>query len=159
MILDRMEPPAQRLEHDLQPWTTYLILPIFALANAGVVLSSGTGMNLGNGVSLGIIVGLVVGKPLGVSLFAWIATRLGLAEMPSDISWPQFLSASFLAGIGFTISLFFTQAAFTDPGLLATSKLAILIASLVAAGTGWVLLNLTSPRYDEVTGTSEAQPA
>jgi NhaA family Na+:H+ antiporter len=159
MILDRMEPPAQRLEHDLQPWTTYLILPIFALANAGVVLGADTGMNLSNTVGVGIILGLVVGKPLGVSLFAWLATRLGLAEMPEDIRWPQFLSASFLAGIGFTISLFFTQAAFSDPQLLASAKLAILLASAIAAITGWVLLNLTSPRYDEITRSAETQPA
>lgn len=150
-VLDRMEPPAQRLEHAFQPWTTYLILPIFALANAGVVLSAEAGSGLASPVSLGIIAGLVVGKPVGVSLFAWLATRLGLAEMPADIAWPQFLSASLLAGIGFTISLFITQASFADPRLLGAAKVAILIASVVSAVLGFVLLNLTSPRYDTVT--------
>lgn len=155
-VLDRMEPPAQRLEHSFQPWTTYLILPIFALANAGVVLSADAGANLGSPVSLGIIVGLVVGKPVGVSLFAWLAARLGLAEMPGDLSWPQFLSASCLAGIGFTISLFITQASFSDPQLLGAAKVAILIASVMAAVLGVVLLLLTSPSYDRITAAERA---
>lgn len=149
LILDRLEPPAQRLEHTLQPWTTYLVLPVFALANAGVGLGSAGGLDLAHPVSLGIIAGLVVGKPLGVSSFAWLATRLGIAELPAGVGWRQFLSASCLAGIGFTISLFITQAAFTDPQLLATAKSAILIASVASALLGWMLLNRISPRFDQ----------
>ncbi len=155
-VLDRMEPPAQRLEHAFQPWTTYLILPIFALANAGVILGADAGANLGHPVSLGIISGLVIGKPLGVSFFAWLATRLGWAEMPPEIGWKQFLSASFLAGIGFTISLFITQASFADPQLLSAAKVAILMASVLSAVLGFVLLNLTSPSYDEITAAVDA---
>jgi NhaA family Na+:H+ antiporter len=86
-VLDRMEPPAQRLEHELQPWVTYLILPIFALANAGVPLGGADGLALLNPVSMGIIIGLVLGKPIGVATFAWLAERTGLAEKPFDISW------------------------------------------------------------------------
>jgi NhaA family Na+:H+ antiporter len=155
VILDRLEPPAQRLEHSLQPWTTYLVLPVFALANAGIALGSGALKHLGQPVGLGIIVGLVLGKPLGVSLFAWLSSRLGLAEMPPDVGWRQFLSASFLAGIGFTISLFIAQSAFVDPGSLATAKSAILVASSISALLGWTLLNWTSPRYDRVTAGDE----
>lgn len=159
VILDRLEPPAQRLEHSLQPWTTYLVLPVFALANAGIALGSGALKHLGQPVGLGIIAGLVLGKPLGVSLFAWLSSRLGLAEMPPDVGWLQFLSASFLAGIGFTISLFITQAAFVDPGSLATAKSAILVASSISAILGWALLNRTSPRYDRVTAGDDSSDA
>ncbi|MFQ5943088.1 MAG: Na+/H+ antiporter NhaA [Anaerolineales bacterium] len=157
-ILERMEPPAQRLEHELQPWVTYLILPIFALANAGVPLGGADGLALLNPVSLGIIFGMVLGKPIGVGVFAWLAARSGVAEMPSDISWRQFLSASVLAGIGFTISLFIAQAAFQDPRLLSNAKIGILAGSILAAGIGWVLLGQTSPKYDTVTAAA-AEPA
>ena len=157
-ILDRMEPPAQRLEHELQPWVTYLILPIFALANAGVTLGGAEGVALLNPISLGIIFGLVLGKPIGVGLFAWVAARTGVAEKPLDISWRQFFSASVLAGIGFAISLFIAQEAFQDPRLLANAKIGILAGSILAAGLGWGLLNLTSPRYGAVT-KAQAEPA
>ena len=158
VVLDRMEPPAQRLEHELQPWVAYLILPIFALANAGVPLGGADGLALLNPVSLGIIFGLVLGKPIGVAAFAWLATRTGIAEKPIDISWRQFLSASVLAGIGFTISIFIAQAAFQDPGLLSNAKIGILAGSIIAAGIGWGLLYLTSPHYDTVTEVV-AEPA
>ena len=162
-VADRMRSPAQRLEHDLHPWTTYLILPLFALANAGVVLGGEAAGAAGqpslfNPVGIGILSGLVLGKPLGITLFSWLAVRLGWAELPSGVGWPQLFSASWLAGIGFTISLFITNAAFTDPAVQATAKLAILIASLMAAGLGWGLLRLTSPSYDQVT-QMEAVPA
>lgn len=150
-ILDRLEPPAQRLEHQLQPWTTYLILPIFALANAGIPLAGGGEAGLLHPVSLGIILGLVVGKPLGISLFGWLAHRLGIAELPKDISWAQFISASALAGIGFTMSLFITSAAFADGEIANAAKIGILVASLLAAVIGFVSLSLASPRYDQVT--------
>ena len=154
VVSDRMRSPAQRLEHDLNPWSTYLILPLFALANAGVVLSgagAGGQLSLFSPVSLGILCGLVLGKPLGVSLFSWLAVRLGWAELPAGVGWTQLFSASWLAGIGFTISLFITNAAFGDPALRADAKLAILIAATLAAGLGWGLLRLNSPLYNQVT--------
>ena len=157
-VLDRMEPPAQRLEHELQPWVTYLILPIFALANAGVPLGGADGLALLNPVSMGIILGLVLGKPIGVAVFAWLAARAGIAEKPLDISWRQFLSASALAGVGFTISIFIAQAAFQDPRLLSNAKIGILAGSILAAAIGWGLLYLTSPHYDTVT-EAQVEPA
>jgi NhaA family Na+:H+ antiporter len=150
-IVDRMQPPAQRLEAGLHPWTTYLILPIFALANAGVALGGEASIELANPISLGIILGLVLGKPLGISLFSWLAVKIGVAELPADLSWRQFFSASWLAGIGFTISLFIAGSAFQDPALVRTSKIAILLASLVAAGIGSTLLVLTSRSFAELS--------
>jgi NhaA family Na+:H+ antiporter len=144
-IGDRMQSPAQRLEEGLTPWTTYLILPLFALANAGVAINADSVSTLTSRMSLGIILGLVVGKPLGIGLIGYISYRLGWATLPGGVSWPQFLSAGVLAGIGFTMSLFIANAAFSDPALEEASKLAILVASVVAAAVGSVLLTLTSP--------------
>jgi NhaA family Na+:H+ antiporter len=150
-ILERIEPPAQRLEHQLQPWTTYLVLPIFALANAGVNLS-GSFSDLLQPVSLGVFLGLVIGKPVGITLFAWLGTRLGLAELPRGVRWGQFFSASVLAGIGFTVSLFITSAAYPTPELASSAKLGILAGSVVAAVFGYLLLTVTSPHFDTMTG-------
>jgi NhaA family Na+:H+ antiporter len=144
-----MQSPAQRLEHNLHPWTTYVILPIFALANAGVTLQFD--FSLFGPVSVGIILGLVVGKPLGISLLTWLAVRLNLAELPRDVSWPQLISTSFLAGIGFTMSLFIASAAFSDAALLAEAKLGILIASVLAGVIGAVLSVVTSPTHAETS--------
>jgi len=125
-IAERMQTPAQRLEHSVTPWATFLILPLFALANAGVSLSGNIGQALTSPVGVGIIAGLVLGKPLGITLFSWLAIRVGLAEMPARVAWPQLLSATFLAGIGFTMSLFIAGSAFASPQLLSTAKIGIL---------------------------------
>ncbi|HUV92506.1 MAG TPA: Na+/H+ antiporter NhaA, partial [Anaerolineales bacterium] len=148
-VADRMQSPAQRMEHDLHPWTTYLILPTFALANAGVTLEFTE--SLISPVSLGIILGLVFGKPLGITLFSWIAVKSRLAELPANISWLQVFCASWLAGVGFTMALFIASAAFDSPLLLSQAKLGILIASLVAGIIGFVLMRVFSPTYSETT--------
>jgi NhaA family Na+:H+ antiporter len=159
-IAERMQAPAQRLEHALTPWATFFVLPIFALANAGVSFSGGLGQVFGSRVALGVILGLVVGKPLGISVFAWLAVRLGIGEMPARVTWRQLISATFLAGIGFTMALFIANAAFKDPATLDAAKLGILIASLLSGGMGFVLLSLTSRVRDRHTELEqEAVPA
>jgi NhaA family Na+:H+ antiporter len=111
-----------------------------------VAISADTVSTLSSSVSLGIILGLVVGKPLGISLISYAAVRIGLAELPEGIQWRQLTSASFLAGIGFTMALFIGGAAFSgEPLLLKVSKLAILVASVFAALIGSILLFVTSP--------------
>ena len=132
--------PLQRFEHILHPWVAFFIMPIFALANAGVYLADGVGGSLISPVTLGIALGLVVGKPVGIVLFAWVAVKLGIAALPNRISWTQITGASLLGGIGFTMAIFITGLAFMDPGLIAQSKLAILIASLVAGVLGFLIL-------------------
>jgi NhaA family Na+:H+ antiporter len=157
-ILERMQSPAQRLERTLAPWSTYLILPIFALANAGVQISADATQQLFSPIGLGIIVGLVLGKPVGISILSWIALRSGLAEMPGDLHFKQLVSASLLGGMGFTLSLFIANAAFADSGTLAAVKLDILLASILAGvlGTGALLL---FSRLSSETTHLEAAPA
>jgi NhaA family Na+:H+ antiporter len=154
MIAERMQGPAQRLEHALTPWATYLVLPIFALANTGVVLSGDVFRGLTSPLSLGIIFGLVFGKAIGISIFAWIAVRLGIAQKPSRVSWPQLFGASWLAGIGFTMSIFIAGSAFAGTALLASAKVSILFASVIAIAIGIVLTRATSGRRE---GHSELQ--
>jgi NhaA family Na+:H+ antiporter len=151
-ITERMQSPARRLEERLAPWTTFLILPLFALANAGVVIDPDAVNTLSSPLSLGVILGLVVGKALGITLLTAGSVRLGLASLPGGVTWRQFFSASILAGIGFTMSLFISGAAFeNNPVLQETAKLAILVASIVAAAIGSSLLYVTSPSSE---GTS-----
>jgi NhaA family Na+:H+ antiporter len=150
-IAERMQSPAQRLEHSLTPWATYLVLPIFALANAGVAIDTDLGALFGNRIALGIILGLVVGKTLGITLFTWLAIKLRIAELPSRVGWPQLISATWLAGIGFTMALFITNSSFSDPAQLSTAKLAILVASMISGLVGFGLLILTSKLRDRVT--------
>jgi NhaA family Na+:H+ antiporter len=153
VILERLQSPAQRLERDLTPLTTYLILPIFALANAGVAINASDLDNLFSPVSLGIIAGLVIGKPLGISLFAWAAVKLKIAELPGDMNFAQLISASFLAGVGFTLSLFIANSAFPDPAVLASAKLAIIMASVLAAIIGTALMLRAKPEAEESTSS------
>lgn len=159
-ISERMQSPAQRLEDSLSPWTTYLILPLFALANAGVAVNPDSVGTLNSPVSLGIILGLILGKPIGISLLAWGATRLKLAELPNGVTWRQFVSASCLAGIGFTMSLFISSAAFgADPVVQEIAKLAILAASIIAAIIGSAMLLLSSPSVEATTAMRAAAAA
>jgi NhaA family Na+:H+ antiporter len=158
-IAERIQNPARRLQRSLSPWSAYLVLPVFALANAGVSLQGGGVSAEGGMLRAGILAGLVIGKPLGISLFSWLAVRLGIAELPSRTSWGQLFSASFLAGIGFTMSLFIASTAFDDAGLLATAKLSILLASVLAGGIGFALLVVTTHLRDRVSSLQAAEAA
>ena len=136
---------AERLEHKLHPWTSYFVIPVFALANAGLVLSAQSfGDALGSNVAIGIVVGLVAGKIAGISLAAWIATKLNLGRLPEEVTWRHILGASAVAGIGFTVSLFVTDLAFDDAALISDAKLGILVASVIAAAIGVMILAFSS---------------
>jgi NhaA family Na+:H+ antiporter len=150
-IAERLQAPLRRLEHSLNPWVAYLIVPIFAFANAGVHIRGDIGAALTSPLSLGIIGGLVLGKPLGITLFSWIAVKLGIADLPAEVTWPQLFSASWLAGIGFTMALFIANAAFADPILLDVAKFSVLIASLLASVIGFGLLLLTTSTHRDVS--------
>jgi NhaA family Na+:H+ antiporter len=139
-LCEQVQPPLQRIEHGLQPWVGFLIMPLFALANAGVRFGGASSPNLGDSVTIGVILGLVIGKPLGITLFAWLAVRFNLASLPKDVSWSQLHGVAWLAGIGFTMSLFITNLAFQDAQLIADAKLGILLGSLIAGLVGSFLL-------------------
>jgi NhaA family Na+:H+ antiporter len=137
-------PVAERLENALHPWTSFAVVPLFALANAGVTVSAGAlADTVNSAVGGGIILGLVIGKPVGVTAAAWIAVRLGLGRLPDGVSWHDVLTVAALAGIGFTVSLFITGLAFDDPTVRESAIIGILVASAVAALAGTALSTAT----------------
>jgi NhaA family Na+:H+ antiporter len=131
-----VESPLQRLEHSLHPWVTYLIIPLFALANAGVSLQTNFQAIVMDRVSLGIIAGLLIGKQVGIVLASWLATRAGLADLPNGINWKHISAAAWLAGIGFTMALFISSLAFGGTPNEDAAKVGILVASLIAGVIG-----------------------
>ena len=136
--------PLYKLEHSIEPWVNFMILPIFAFANAGVSFS-GMKLNLlWDPVTLGIILGLFFGKQIGVMLFTYIGSLLRICKLPSDVSWAQYYGLSILTGIGFTMSLFIGSLAFTDPEYQTSVRLGVLIASLFAGVLGYLTLRLTT---------------
>jgi NhaA family Na+:H+ antiporter len=138
---------AEWLTHELHPWTSLLIVPLFALANAGVSLSTNAlRAAFGSPVTWGVVLGLVIGKTVGISAVSWLACRTGLAELPSDTRWSQLFGVAALAGIGFTVSLFITGLAFDDAHLADQAKVGILAASLLASGLGALMLRRTAAR-------------
>jgi NhaA family Na+:H+ antiporter len=156
VIAERIQSPLLRLERTLNPWVAYLIVPVFAFANAGVDARGNLLVALTHPIALGIMGGLILGKPLGITLLAWLVVKLRLADLPFGVTWAQLFSASWLAGIGFTMSLFIAGSAFDSPELLAVSKVAILVASLLASAIGFALLSLTSPIQEGVSSLEEA---
>ena len=138
-IHDRIESPAAKLLRTIEPWSSYAILPLFALANAGVLVGMDAFAGHG-GLMWGIVLGLVLGKPVGIALSAWLAVRLGWAEKPDAYSWRQLCGAGALAGIGFTMSLFIAGQAFTGADVFAAAKIAIFLASIAAAILGTLIL-------------------
>jgi Na+:H+ antiporter, NhaA family len=137
--------PCDRLIDALHPWTSYLIVPIFALANAGVPIS-GTALSSPSSVLVGVAVALVVGKFVGVTLFSWVAVKLGLARLPQGVQWGHICGVGAVAGIGFTVSLFIAGLAFDSEVLQDDAKLGTLIASVIAAVAGAVVLLLVARR-------------
>jgi Na+:H+ antiporter, NhaA family len=136
--------PSHRLEHILHKPVAFFILPIFALANTGIVIGSEWAQELASSNSLGIIAGLLIGKPLGITLFAFVAVTLGVCRLPTDLGWKQLFGAGLLGGIGFTMSIFIANLAFAgDAALINATKIAILLASLSAGTIGFIWLRLS----------------
>ncbi|NDK54377.1 Na+/H+ antiporter NhaA [Pontibacter sp. BT213] len=135
--------PLRRLEHALHPWVAFAIMPIFALSNAGIRIDAGLLDDFRDPVVLGIMLGLVLGKPVGILLFTWLATLTGVTAKPGNISWLHVAGAGLLGGIGFTMSIFIANLAFTNSNLLPLAKFGILAASLIAGTIGYLLLRFT----------------
>lgn len=153
MLLHRIDqnvsgisPLMHRFEHALHPWVTFFIMPVFALANAGV-LFNGSMLGGGDGVPAlipGIFLGLLLGKPIGIFLMSFLAVKLRLADLPAGTRWMQILGVGVIGGIGFTMSIFIDNLAFTDPAYIDLGKATILITSVVAAVCGLIFVGMTT---------------
>ncbi|MFC5699033.1 Na+/H+ antiporter NhaA [Pseudomonas sp. GCM10022186] len=150
-------PPVMRVQAALHPWVAYLVMPLFALANAGVSLG---GVDFGEGASLAVLTGvaaaLVLGKPLGVLGSSWLLVRLGWCSLPPGMSWPWMALVGCLAGIGFTMSIFIANLAFLQQDLLSAAKLGVLVASVVAGLIGLIYGRLLIVRTRPADGSGEA---
>ena len=148
LMLRRLS-PLKEIEHGLHFWVAFFILPLFAFVNAGVNITDISLAQMADPVPVGIILGLFVGKQLGVFGFSWVAIKLKLAELPDESDWLQLYGVSVLTGIGFTMSLFIVSLAFTDDSLFQyTDKLAILVGSFTSGIVGYLILKLC-PRKSE----------
>ena len=145
-VPDERRSPAQRLEHDLHPWVVFLILPLFGFANAGVPFE-GMGIDsLFDPVTLGIILGLIVGKQLGIFGTIWLAIKTGLCPKPEGTHWKHLYGVSILCGIGFTMSLFIGGLAFAGQDMQASVRLGVLVGSLISAAAAYILLRTSGPQ-------------
>lgn len=147
----------ERIEHGLNPWVAFGIMPIFALANAGVTIEGGLLSTLGDRIALGIVLGLIAGKQVGITLATWVVIRLGLGELPRGLRLFHVYGVSWLAGIGFTMSIFIAALAFPDPARLDVAKVGIITASAIAGAVGVALLRIVANRV--VSGPTPEETA
>ncbi len=146
--------PNERLQLRIQPWSSYVIVPLFVLANAGVVLSAETlAAAATSPITIGIVVGLTVGKLIGVTAGTWVALRTGLGRVPDTLRWGQLIGGAGLAGIGFTVALFVTDLALDDEALVNQAKIGILVGSLLAALIGWTIFRVAGERGGQCAPT------
>jgi NhaA family Na+:H+ antiporter len=151
-----MESPLHRIEHALQPWVSFVIMPLFAFSNAGVHVLGNLLAAAKNPVTLGVALGLFVGKPLGITAFAWIAEKTTLATRPAGINWMQIFAASWVCGIGFTMSLFIADLALPEGGPLDLAKIGTLGASVLAGCAGSFFLLRSAPATSEQAAEATA---
>jgi NhaA family Na+:H+ antiporter len=147
-VAKAVQSPQQLMEHAIGNWVTFFIIPLFAFANAGIDFAEiRLGEALAHPVAFGIVLGLVLGKFIGISGAAWLAVKTGIAQLPSGVKWRQFCGVAWLGGIGFTMSLFISELAFRrDPLFMEEAKIGILFSSVLAAAIGLTWLFLSSPR-------------
>lgn len=138
--------PLQQYEYSMHPWVMYIIMPLFALVNAGVKIDTEALSSLFSSISIGVFFGLFLGKPIGIALFSWLSVKCKIAQLPRGTKWKQLIGVGFMAGIGFTMSIFIANLAFTDESLVSTAKLAILITSSIAGIAGVLILRATASK-------------
>ena len=158
---EQVQPPLHRLEHALHPWVTFFVMPIFALANAGLVFDERILTSVVQPIPLGVVLGLLLGKPIGITLASWLAVRLRVGALPDETTWLQIHGAGWLGGIGFTMSIFVAGLAFREEALLNMAKLGIFTASVLAGIVGSVLLlrNHPSAGADQREGRKHEKPS
>jgi len=134
----------ERLERSVHPWVSFLVLPLFALASAGVALSTEQlRLAITSPIAIGIVVGLIVGKTIGITSFSFLAVKSGIAGMTDDLTWSGILGVGLLSGLGFTVALFISGLSFDDESIVATAKVAVLVASLAAGSFGYLYFRFT----------------
>jgi len=136
---DKVQNPLVRLEHDLHGLSAFIIMPLFAFSNAGVLIDFST-VSANLMIVLGVVFGLIIGKPIGIFGFTYLATKLNIIKKPDNISWAEVIAVGFLGGIGFTMSIFITHLAFLDENIIAAVKLGVFAASFIAAIVGVILI-------------------
>jgi Na+:H+ antiporter, NhaA family len=151
-LVEEVETPLTYFQRLVNPWVSYGILPLFAFANAGIPLVAGLGDALGNSVTWGVAAGLIIGKPVGITLFAWLAVRLGIATLPRSITWAHVIGVACLGGFGFTISLFITELAFGHAAEANAARIGIFFGSLVAGTLGYFVLRAVLPPSRDAAG-------
>lgn len=149
--VQQTESPLDRLERRVHPWSGYVVLPLFALANAGIVLSADAVRSAGTSpVAFGILAGLIVGKPVGILIGSWLVVRLGVSQLPDGVGWQAITAVALLAGIGFTVSVFITELAFAKAETIELAKLAVLAASVVSALAALLIIRRL-PKQEEAS--------
>lgn len=148
---DRVQNPLVKLEHQLHAFSAYFIMPLFAFANAGVVIDM-SGVNEHFMIVLGVALGLIIGKPIGIVGFTYVASKMKLVKKPLNLTWKEIVAVGFLGGVGFTMSIFITHLAFIDESIIGAVKLGIFVASFIAAIIGVVLLNNAHKKKVEDNG-------
>jgi NhaA family Na+:H+ antiporter len=140
--------PLQRMEHEMHHWVIFMVMPIFALANAGISMTADElSTAISSPVTIGVALGLLIGKPVGITLAAWLAVKMRLAHLPENTRWNEIFGVGILAGIGFTMSMFITNLAYPDPQFVANAKVGIFIASLLAGIIGYFYLAKNRPHH------------
>ncbi len=148
-LMVNTESPVERLERKFHPWTAFVVLPLFAFANAGVeITAESVAAAVRSPIALGIAGGLILGKLVGIVVASWLAVRIGAASLPEGVCWQHVAGVALLGGIGFTVSLFITELAFSDPALVATAKLSVLVTSALAGIIGFVVLKAIVHRQE-----------
>ena len=146
------EGPMERLERIVHPWVSFAVLPLFALANAGIVFTPDTlSEAVASPITIGVAVGLLVGNPLGIMGLTWLAVRVGLGQLPSGVRWRHVLGVGFLAGIGFTVAIFISGIAFDDRAVVDQAKMGIFGASIVAGVAGYLFLRIAGARAPDLS--------
>ncbi|MES3016876.1 MAG: Na+/H+ antiporter NhaA [Bacteroidota bacterium] len=143
---DDSESPLEKLEHAINKPVSFIIMPLFALANTNIRIEGGMLEGLFSNMGMGILCGLFLGKPLGILIMSWASVKLGLSELPKNTKWLQIGALGILGGIGFTMSIFVAMLSYSDAAFQTEAKFAILITSLLAGATGFILLNLISKK-------------
>lgn len=144
------ETPLQKIEHALHPWVAFVIMPLFALANAGIIIGADFFTALINPVSIGVMAGLIIGKFTGILFFTWLMVKTGISQLPERANWKHITGVALLAGVGFTMSLFISNLAFEVPEFIEQAKYGILMASLIAGITGIIMLKQIAPETVQI---------